>query len=65
MSLVEYNNAFEKFCTLWIDYAKNWNDLLIRYNVTLADALSDTIHENSISYQDFFPEDFQSKLSVF
>ncbi len=62
MSFVEYGKTLEKFYTSWIDHVKNWNDLLIRYNVILANATSETIRENNASYQDLFSQNSQSKL---
>lgn len=61
MNFVEYGKVLEKFYISWIDYVKNWNDLLIRYNVILIDAMSEAIRENNMSYQGFFSNDFQSK----
>lgn len=57
-----YSESIQHFFQSWIEYAKNWNDLVVKYNSNLADSISKAFDDNNATVSSLFSENMRVKM---
>jgi len=58
----DYSELIKRFYSVWIDSAKNWNQISIQYGANLADSISKAFNENNAGVASLASDDMRNKL---